>query len=85
MQDDTRLPPNDVISAISDAMAAAVKAHGGREAVMVMIVQPGEKNSYDQQASALQVLKKVTKHCSLVSLVLVHMSHSMISIRVGLC
>ncbi|KAK9802971.1 hypothetical protein WJX73_001532 [Symbiochloris irregularis] len=47
--DDTKLPPNDVISAIADAMAAAVKAHGSRDSVMVMIVQPGEKNSFDQQ------------------------------------
>lgn len=42
-----RLPDNDAMEKISDGMAAAIAAAGG--GVMVMIVQPGERNAYDQQ------------------------------------
>jgi len=33
-----------------DAMAAAHQARGDPDAVMAMVVQPGERNAYDQQA-----------------------------------
>jgi glutathione synthetase len=46
--DPTRLPENNAIHGIPAALAAAVKAHGKKGLVM-MIVQPGERNAYDQQ------------------------------------
>lgn len=46
--DQTRLPKNNAIHGIPSALAAAVKAHGKQGSVM-MIVQPGERNAYDQQ------------------------------------
>jgi glutathione synthase len=45
----SRLPPNDAMQGICRAFAAAVVAAGGKGAVMVMVVQPGERNAYDQQ------------------------------------
>eukprot|EP00878_Enallax_costatus_P022444 GHUV01023809.1.p1 GENE.GHUV01023809.1~~GHUV01023809.1.p1 ORF type:complete len:478 (+),score=162.56 GHUV01023809.1:1126-2559(+) len=44
-----RLPSNTAMPGICRALAAAVRAAGGDNAVMVMIVQPGERNAYDQQ------------------------------------
>jgi glutathione synthase len=44
-----RLPPNDAMAGIARALAAATVAAGGGEAVMLMVVQPGERNAYDQQ------------------------------------
>jgi hypothetical protein len=48
-QDVSRLPPNPAIEAIPDAIAAAAKAHGAPGGCVVMVVQPGERNQYDQQ------------------------------------
>ncbi|KIY94777.1 glutathione synthase [Monoraphidium neglectum] len=42
-----RLPPNDAMARISAAMAAAAGAAGGGD--VIMVVQPGERNAYDQQ------------------------------------
>ena len=50
LQDDATLPANDVTSEIADVMAGAVRAYGVDDAAVLMIVQPGERNSYDQQA-----------------------------------
>ena len=36
-----------------DAMAAAVQEYGHPQAVVLFVVQPGEKNSYDQQVGLL--------------------------------
>jgi glutathione synthase len=47
--DTSRLPSNEAMAGISRALAAATAAAGGPNAVMVMIVQPGERNAYDQQ------------------------------------
>lgn len=44
-----QLPENDAIAEIPAALAAAHKAFADPSAVVVMVVQPGEKNSYDQQ------------------------------------
>lgn len=44
-----RLPSNTAMQGISKALAAAVRAAAGDAAVMVMVVQPGERNAYDQQ------------------------------------
>ncbi len=52
LQEASRLPPNQAIEAIPDAIAAAAKAHGAPQGVVVMVVQPGERNAYDQQARA---------------------------------
>ncbi len=49
MQGMDSLPANDATKEISDALAAAVKAAGVPQGVILMLVQPGEKNSYDQQ------------------------------------
>lgn len=51
MQELSNLPPNDATGHISEALAAAVKAQGQAEGVVLMLVQPGEKNSYDQQVT----------------------------------
>jgi glutathione synthase len=45
------MPANKAIEGIPAAIAAAAKAHGVTEGVVVMIVQPGERNAYDQQVS----------------------------------
>ena len=50
MQELSQLPDNDVTAAYADAMAAAVQEYGIPHAVVLFVVQPGEKNSYDQQA-----------------------------------
>jgi glutathione synthase len=47
--DHQRLPSNEAMAGISRALAAATRAAGGPDAVMVMVVQPGERNAYDQQ------------------------------------
>lgn len=47
--DQQRLPSNEAMAGISRALAAATAAAGGPGAVMVMVVQPGERNAYDQQ------------------------------------
>jgi hypothetical protein len=36
-----------------DAMAAAVQEYGQPQAIVLFVVQPGEKNSYDQQVGLL--------------------------------
>lgn len=49
------LPTHNAMDSIADAMGAAVAEYcavagsGAGEAVMVMVVQPGERNAYDQQ------------------------------------
>lgn len=43
------LPPNNAMDDIVDAMAAAVADYGAEGGVVVMVVQPGERNAYDQQ------------------------------------
>ena len=49
VQDEATLPPNDVTSEIADVMAQAVQAYGVDGAVVLMVVQPGERNAFDQQ------------------------------------
>ncbi|KXZ48946.1 hypothetical protein GPECTOR_24g236 [Gonium pectorale] len=55
-----RLPPNPAIEDIPDAIAAAAAASGHQEAggVVVMVVQPGERNAYDQQWIQLQLWER---------------------------
>lgn len=48
-QDAASLPDQPAIEMIPDALAAAAKAHGAPGGVVVMVVQPGERNAYDQQ------------------------------------
>lgn len=49
------LPTHNAMDSIADAMGAAVVEYctaagcGAGEAVMMMVVQPGERNAYDQQ------------------------------------
>jgi len=45
------LPENSALDAISEALAAAVRAPaaGGDDGAMLMVVQPGERNAFDQQ------------------------------------
>lgn len=43
------LPPNDALDQLADALGAAAQAYGVEGAVVVMVVQPGERNLYDQQ------------------------------------
>ena len=49
----SNLPENDVTSHLADAIGAAVTEFGDPEAAVLFIVQPNERNSYDQQVSAL--------------------------------
>ena len=48
-----RLPSNDATSQIADALGAAVAEFQtgttASDAVVLMVVQPGERNSFDQQ------------------------------------
>lgn len=46
---DDRLPPNTSLADISDGLAAAVVEHGHEDKTMMMLVQPDEQNSFDQQ------------------------------------
>ncbi|GAX73563.1 hypothetical protein CEUSTIGMA_g1014.t1 [Chlamydomonas eustigma] len=56
--DASRLPLNTAIDGIPAAIAAAAKAHGVAGGVVVMIVQPGERNAYDQQWIQLQLWER---------------------------
>ena len=49
LQELSNLPENNATEAISDAIAEAVKTHQEGNGSVLMVVQPGEKNSYDQQ------------------------------------
>ena len=49
IQDIARIPANPAIEGIPDAIAAAARAHGAEGGVVIMVVQPGERNAYDQQ------------------------------------
>ena len=51
MQELAQLPENDVTAEYVDAMAAAVQEYGKADAVVLFVIQPGEKNSYDQQVN----------------------------------
>ena len=55
------LPFNDAMSEIADALGAAVAAHGAPGGIVVMVVQPGERNAFDQQWLQLRLweLRKV--------------------------
>ena len=46
-----KLPDNDVQAQLSDALGLAVRESGIEGAVVLMVVQPGETNAYDQQVS----------------------------------
>ena len=46
---DARLPENVSMDRIVEGLAAAVDEHGHSDKVMMMVVQPGEQNSFDQQ------------------------------------
>lgn len=68
MQELSQLPDNDVTAEYVDAMAAAVQEYGTPNAIVLFVVQPGEKNSYDQQvrpASAL-LLRNSPQHSALL-------------------
>lgn len=43
------LPEHNTMDAIADAMGAAAAEYGVPGGVMVMVVQPGERNAFDQQ------------------------------------
>ena len=45
---DDALPPNPAIECIAAALAAAHSAHGARDAVVLFVVQPNERNAVDQ-------------------------------------
>lgn len=44
-----RLPENHATEEIADAIGAAVSEYGAEESVVLFVVQPNERNSYDQQ------------------------------------
>ena len=45
-----RLPHNDVTGELADAIGATVREFGVDGAAVLFVVQPNERNSYDQQA-----------------------------------
>lgn len=44
-----RLPQNHATEEIADAIGTAVQEYGDPDAVVLFVVQPNERNSYDQQ------------------------------------
>lgn len=46
------LPQNYATEEIADAIGAAVEQYGAPDAVVLFVVQPDERNSYDQQVRA---------------------------------
>ncbi len=52
-QAEAQLPDNRAIEGIADAIALGCREAGGTGAAVLMVVQPGERNSYDQQARAV--------------------------------
>lgn len=54
MQDTAALPQNLATEGIADAIALGAREGGGDGSAVLMIVQPGERNSYDQQARAFR-------------------------------
>lgn len=53
MQEEAQLPENLATERIAEALAMGAREAGGQGAAVLMIVQPGERNSYDQQARVL--------------------------------
>ena len=49
----SNLPINDVTSHLADAIGTAAGEFGDPEAAVLFVVQPNERNSYDQQVSTL--------------------------------
>jgi hypothetical protein len=48
-QDASKLPDNEAMSNIAEALAVGARAEGSAGGVVLMVVQPGERNAYDQQ------------------------------------
>lgn len=53
-----RLPKNTSMATLVDGLAAGVAAHGHVDRTMVMVVQPDEQNSFDQQWLQLQLWER---------------------------
>ena len=49
LQTVAQLPENNVTSGVADALGQAASESGIKDAVVLMVVQPGETNAYDQQ------------------------------------
>lgn len=49
LQELGRLPPNNALEQISDALGHAAEQQGTEGGVVMMVVSPGERNAYDQQ------------------------------------
>lgn len=52
----SNLPANEAMDDIADGIGAAVREFGSPDAVALFIVQPSERNSYDQQVCFLASL-----------------------------
>ncbi|KAJ1961738.1 Glutathione synthetase [Dipsacomyces acuminosporus] len=44
-----QLPPNESLTSIGDGIAAGFELYGNKNAIVVMVVQPNERNIYDQR------------------------------------
>ncbi|KAJ2704296.1 Glutathione synthetase [Coemansia sp. IMI 203386] len=44
-----QIPENESLTSIGDGIAAGFELYGSKEAIVVMVVQPGERNVYDQR------------------------------------
>jgi hypothetical protein len=51
-----RLPANDATGELADAIGAAVREFGVEGAAVLFVVQPNERNSYDQQVCSSPML-----------------------------
>ncbi|KAI8319861.1 glutathione synthase, partial [Martensiomyces pterosporus] len=44
-----QLPPNESLTSIADGIAAGFELYGNKDAIVAMVVQPNERNIYDQR------------------------------------
>lgn len=56
--DTSSLPDNTALNTIVDAMGAAIASYKSPSSIMVMVVQPGEKNAYDQRWLSLTLWER---------------------------
>lgn len=54
IQNVAALPDNPATEGIAEAIALGAREGGGAGSAVLMVVQPGERNSYDQQVRGLE-------------------------------
>ncbi|KAF9573649.1 hypothetical protein EC968_008286 [Mortierella alpina] len=56
--DMSALPPSDSIESIASGLASAHKQYGSKNAKVMMVIQPGERNAFDQRWIEYNLLQK---------------------------